>query len=134
MIEGVALTAESAAVRRGDDAHARGRELQYFRHRAMHVMRRLRRGPQRQLSIGRPQRDRRVLLHRQMRAAFEKEQVLAYDVAFRDSRVGISELEVYELVQVAAIAVIVDARVGMGDGFLGSRDGLQWLGAELDQI
>ena len=60
-----------------------------------------------------------MLLHRQMRAAFEEEQVLAYDVAFRDSRVGISELEVYELVQVAAIAVIVDAWLGMGDRFLG---------------
>src|SRR6267378_100305 len=69
-----------------------------------------------------------------MRAAFEKEQVLPDDVACRNPRVGIAELEVDELVQVAAIAVVMDARLGMRDRFFGRCDRLEWLVDDFDEI
>ena len=127
MAERIALAAEAAAVRRGDDADARGRELEHFGQRPVHVMRRLGAAPQRELAVGGPLRHGRVLLHRQVGVALVEEQVLAHQVSPREARLHVAELEVNELVEVAAVAVVVDAGLGVGDGVLGVGDGAQRL-------
>jgi len=51
VVEWVALAAEAAAVRRGDDADVRGPHSQSLRKGAMDVVRRLRRSPERELVV-----------------------------------------------------------------------------------
>ncbi len=72
----VALAAEAAAVRRRDDAHMRGRNLQHAGKAAVHVVRHLRRRPERELAFAVERRDRGVLLDRQMRVALVEEEIL----------------------------------------------------------
>ncbi len=54
-----------------------------------------------------------MLLHRQVRVAFEEEEVFAHQVACGYPCVGVPELEIDQLVEVAAVAVVVDAWLGM---------------------
>ncbi len=125
--ERIALAAEAAAVRRGDDADAGGRELEHLRQRAVHVVRCLGAAPQGELAVGGPLRHGRMLLHRQVGVALVEEQILAHQVGPREARLHVAELEVNEFVEVAAVAVIVDAGLGVGDGVLGVGDGAQRL-------
>ena len=97
----VALAAEASAVGRGDHADAAHRQLENLAQRAMHVMGRLRRGPERQLAVGRDLGQRRVLLHRKMGVAFEERGVLAHVRGGANRLVGIAELERHRLVHVA---------------------------------
>ena len=60
-----------------------------------------------------------MLLHGQVGAAFKKEQIFPHHVALGDAGVGVAEFEVDELVEVAGVAVVVDARLGMSDCVLG---------------
>ena len=134
--ERVALAPEAAAVGRGDDTNLGGGELEHLSERAVHVVRRLGRAPQSELAVGegRPVGHRRVLLHRQMRAALEEQEIFAYQIGGREPLVHVAELEVDELVEVAAVAVVVDARLRVRNGMLGVRDGRQRLVRHVDQL
>jgi len=59
-----------------DDADLRRGHAKHAREAAMHVVRHLGRGPQRELAFAVERGDRRVLLDRQMGVAFVEEQVL----------------------------------------------------------
>src|SRR5439155_420565 len=78
-------------------------------------MGRLGRGPQRQLAVRRPHGDGGMLLHRQVCTALEEEQVFPDQVRLGDPRINVAEFEVDQLVEIAAVAVVVDARLGMRD-------------------
>ena len=111
VVEGVALAAEAAAVGRGDDADVRGRQLQGFGERAVDVVRRLRGRPERELVVRVEVREGRVLLHRQVRVALVEEDVFADKVGLGEALVEVAEFEVDFLVDVAAVAVIMNARL-----------------------
>ena len=84
--------------------------------------------------IGIKMRNRRVLLHRQMRVAFVEESVFANQIGFGESFVHVAELERDFLVDVAAVAVFVNPRLVNHHAFFNRRDGLQRLVFDLDQI
>src|SRR5207249_1851776 len=115
MTEGIALPAEAAPVRARDHADARRRELQHFGERPVHVVRRLGSAPQRELPISGPVGYRRVLLHRQVGASLEEEQVLAYDVGLRQRRLDVAEFEIDQLVDVPGVGIVVDRRLRVLD-------------------
>ena len=100
----------------------------------MDVVRRLRRTPQSQLVIGIEMRDRRVLLQREMRVAFIKENVFAHEVCLCKAFVKIAEFEIDFFVYVAAIAVFMYARLVNPHGLFDARDGLKRLVLDLYQI
>ena len=132
--EGIELAAEASAHRGRDHADVRGRDVEDLREEPMDVMRRLRRRPQRQLAVRRPVRDRGVLLHRQVRVAFEIEDVFAHEVRLRERRLHVAELERDVLVDVRAVPVLVDADLGMRErGFDGHQRG-QCLVLDLDEL
>src|SRR5207302_10887886 len=78
--EGITLSAECPAVRRGDDADAPAREAEHLLHLAMEVVRHLCAGPERQLSVAVVRRDGGVRLERRVGVALEEEPVLAHMV------------------------------------------------------
>ena len=110
VIERIALTAKAPAIWRGNHANVTGGKLKHFRQRAMHVVRSLRRTPQRQLLIGIKVGHRRMLFHRQMSVAFVEESVFANQVCFGKTFVNVTEFKRDFLVNVAAVAVFVNAR------------------------
>jgi hypothetical protein len=77
----------------------------------MQVVRRLRARPHRHLPVGKPLRERRVLFHREVRVALEKEQVLTHVIRGRHLGVHVPELERDVLVDVARVTVVVDRPV-----------------------
>ncbi len=124
----------TAISRRGDHANARGRQLQDFGERAMDVMGRLRRGPQCELAIRRPACHSGVLLHRQVSVAFEEEQIFPHEIRFANGRLDVAELEVDQLVQIAAVGVVVNPRLGMRHGGFGRVEGFERLVDDPDEI
>ena len=126
VIERIALAAKAAAVRRRDDANVAGRHLQNFRERAMNVVRSLRRTPKRQLFIGIEVGNRRMLLHRQVRVAFVEESVFANQIGFRKTFFNVAELKRDFLVNIAAVAVFVNARFFNQQALLRSK---RWFAA-----
>ena len=132
--ERIALSPEAAAVGRGDDADARRRKLEHLGERPVDVVWCLRRAPQRDLAVGRPVGQRGVLLHRQVRVAFEEEEVLAHDVRRGEALFHVAELEVDELVEVTRVAVVVDARLGVGERVHRRADFGQQLVLDVDQV
>ena len=79
----------------------------------MHVVRRLRARPERQLAVLIDGADRGMLLDRQVRVALEEEGVVEDLVGAGQRLVDVTELEVGPLVDVALFAVVVDAGLGM---------------------
>src|SRR6266404_1240200 len=69
-----------------------------------------------------------------MRVAFEEEEIFPYEIGFADSGFDVSELEIDELVEIAAIGVVVDLGLGMRDGRFGRVKGLERLVDDLDEI
>src|SRR5260370_39572977 len=82
VIEGIAFAAKAAAVGSGDHANVGGRHLQHFGERAMEIMRGLRAGPNRQLSIGILDRDGSVLLDGEMRGSLKEKSVREKFICF----------------------------------------------------
>src|SRR5215213_2981309 len=134
VVEGVTLSAEAAAVGRGDDAYVRGGHPQSLRERAVYVVRRLGRRPERELFVGVVVRDGRVLLHRQVRVALVEEYVFAHDIGLAEALVHVAELKVDVLVYVAAVAVVVYARLRDFDGLFDRSDGRERLVLDFDQV
>ena len=112
--ERIELAAEAAADGRRDHADVRLRHVEDLAEEAVHVVRRLGRGPERELAVGAPLGHRRVLLHGQVRVALEEEDVLADEVGLGERRLDVAELERHRLVDVGPVAVLVDAHLRVG--------------------
>ena len=100
----------------------------------VHVVRRLGGGPERQLAVGAPVGDGRVLLHGQMGVALEEEGVLAHEVGPREGRLDVPELERDGLVHIGTVPVLVDPRFRMGQRLLDGHEGPERLVLHLDQL
>ena len=108
--EGIALAAESAAIRAGDHADSRRRQTQHLRQRAVHVVRSLR-GRVHGYPAGiLGHADRTVLFHGQMRIALEVAGVLQDDVRLFKALLHGAELERDLLVDIAFVSVVVNLR------------------------
>ena len=64
-----------------------------------------------------------MLLHRHMVVALVEEQVLEYVVRFGQRLLDIAELERLVAMDVARVAIVVNARLGLRQRFLRRRDG-----------
>ena len=131
--EGVELAAEAATHRRRDDADVRGRHVEDLGEQAVHVVGRLRRGPQRQLAVGGGVRHRGVLLHRQVRVALVEEDVLAHEIGGGEGRLHVAELQRDVLVHVGSVAVLVDAHLGVRERLLDGHQRGQRLVVDVDE-
>src|SRR6266478_3823796 len=109
MIEGIALAAEAAAVGSGDDANVRGRHLQDFGERAVDIVGSLRAGPNGEFAIGIFGGHGGVLLDGEMRAALVEKDVFEDFVGFGEALIDVAEFQCYAFVNVALVAVVVDA-------------------------
>ena len=134
VVEGVALAAEAAAVRRCDDANVCRRHGKRLCQRAVQVVRRLRARIDHELAVGILQRHGGVLLDRQVRAPLEEEHIVEHVVGGGDGAVDIPELERHRFVHVAVIAVVVDARLVVSEAVGRRRKGAQRLVAHLNQV
>src|SRR5438105_1015913 len=81
------------AVWRGDHADVRARHAQHFFQRAVHVVRRLRRRPERQFAVRPEIGDGRVLFHWQVRVAFIVEGILAHVLGLCKAAVHVAEFQ-----------------------------------------
>jgi hypothetical protein len=122
VVADIGLAAEAAAVRARDHADMRRGHSQHASERAMHVVRNLRRGPDRELAFAVDRADRGVLLDRQMRVAFEEEHVLEHVVGALERLFDVAERERLQPVDVALLAVVVDARLRRGRAPLRASD------------
>ena len=134
VVEGIALAAKPAAVRRGNHANVRWRHLQHFCQSAMQIMRRLRAGPDGQFSVRILDGHRSVLLDGKMRASLVEERVLKDFVRFRNSLFHVAEFQRHKLVNVSFFAVFVDARLGSRQRLFGIRNRRQNLVIHIDQV
>src|SRR6266404_5163437 len=134
VMEGIALAAEAAAVGSRDDTNVRGRHLQDFGERAVQVMRSLRASPNGEFAVRIFGGYRSVLLDRQMRVALIEESVLEDLVGFRESLIHVAEFERDTFVDVAFVAVIVNARSRSCEGFFGVGDRCEDFVLHLNQI
>ena len=132
MVEGITLAAETATIWTGDDSNPRSGQFENLGQRAMQVVRGLRGRVDRDPIDLFGQSDSRMLLHRQVRVAFEVHDVLEDFIRFLKAGVGIAELHRQFLVQVAFVAVVVNPRFRSGDRFLNRGDGLERFVLDLD--
>ena len=133
VVEGIAFAAEAPAIRCGNDPDVGGRHLERLGQRAVHVMRRLRGRPEHQLAVRIFGRDGRMLFNGQVRVALIKECVFEYLISVGKGLVDVAESERDNLVDVAAVAVLVDG-VGCDQSFFRARNRLQWCVLDVDQI
>ena len=98
----------------------------------MDVVGRLRRRPHRELAVRAEVGDRGVLLEREMRRPLVEEEVVVDAVGDGESLLGVAELHRDELVEVAAIAVVVDPRLGTRDRVVDRAERRQGLVLHLD--
>ncbi len=134
VIEGIAFAAEAAAVRRGDNPNVRGRHLQDFGESAMEIVGSLRAGPDSEFAVGIFGSDGGVLLDGQMRAALIEKSVFEDFVGFGEALIDVAELQRDALVDVAFIAVVVDAGSRSGESFFGVGDRGEEFVVDLDQV
>ena len=108
MIEGIALAAKAAAVGRRDDPNVTRRNFQNLCERTMNVVGRLGRAPKRELLIRIEISHGRMLLHGEMRAALEEDEVFAHQIRLGEAPVHVPEFERDDLVQVAPVSSVKD--------------------------
>ena len=123
VVERIALAAEAAAVRRGDDADVRGRHRQRLGERAVHVVRRLRARPERRACRRDPaRRPRRAA--RSAGACCPRRRTCPRRRGRRRRTPASTSPNCSDdrLVDVAVVAVVVDARLGMREALLGIGD------------
>ncbi len=123
VVAGIALAAEAASVGHRDNADVRRRHLQHARELAVQVVRVLRAALDHQLAVALDRGERGLLLHRQVRVALVEEQVLEHVLRFRQRLVDVAELVGLVAVDVALLAVVVNARLRIGERLLGAGDG-----------
>src|SRR5450759_1002008 len=111
MIEGIGLAAEAAAVGHGDDANMRGAHLERFGERAMYVVRSLRTRPENEFSIRIFRCHRSVLLDWQVRVALIEKCVFEHMVGTGKRLLNIPETKRNDFVDIAPVAVLVNARL-----------------------
>jgi len=131
--EGIELAAEPAAHRRGHHADVRLGHVEDLAEEAVDVVWGLRRRPEGKLAVGAPVRHRRVLLHGQVGIALKEEDVFAHEVRGGEGRLHVAELERHRLVDIGAVAVLMDPHVGMSKRLLDRHEGLEGLVLHLDQ-
>ena len=119
VIERIALPAEAAAVRAGDDPDPRGGHVQDFRRGPVEVVRGLGARPDGELAVGVHPREGGVLLHRQMGVALEEKGVLENLGGLGEAFLHVAELEGHFLVGVPLVGVVVDLGLGVGEGLFG---------------
>ena len=134
VVERVALAAEPSPVRAGDHADVRRRHLKDLRQGPVHIVRRLRARPDRDLAVGIDHADGGVLLHREVRAAFVIEGVLEDPVRLAESTLDVAELERDFLVDVPLVAVVVDAGRRLPNRLLDRQDRVERLVLDLDGV
>ena len=134
VVERVALAAEAAAVGCRDHADVRGRHGQRLRERAVDVVRRLRARPEHELAVGILRRDRRVLLDRQVGVALIEERVLEHAIGVGERLLDVAEAQRHGLVDVAGVAVLVNARLGVGEAVLRIGERAQRLVFDVDEV
>src|SRR6266498_5367835 len=117
MIEWIALAAESASVWRGNHANMAGRNFENFSQGSMNVVWRLSGTPKCQLVIRIEMSNGGVLLHRQMGVAFIEENIFSNQIGFSEPLVRLAEFQAYFLMNVAAVAVFMNARLINTDAF-----------------
>src|SRR5258707_1501712 len=110
MIEGITLAAEAAAIGSSNDANVCGWHLQDFGECAVQVVRGLRAGPDGELAVGIFDGDRGVLLDGEMRIALIEESVFEDFVGFSEALIHVAEFERDAFVDVAFVAVLMNAR------------------------
>ena len=118
---------------RGDDADVRGRQARAPGERAVQVVRRLGARPDGELAVGVERGEGGVLLQRQVGVALEEEHVLEDLVGLGEARLDVAELQRHLLVDVALVAVVVDARLRDAQASSGEAIGRQRLVVDLDQ-
>ena len=131
--EGVALAAEAAAHRRGDDPDVSHGKVQHPGEGAMHVVGRLGRGPQRQLPVRGVGRQRTVLLHGQVGVALEEVGALEDLVRLLKTGLHLAELEGDRLLDVGAPVPGMDAVVLGLQRALDGKDGIEHLVVDVDE-
>ena len=100
----------------------------------MHVVRHLGRGPQRELAFAVERGERRVLLDRQMGVAFVEEQVLEDMVRSRERFFDIAKFESLQAMDIAALAIRMDPRLGLSERFFRIANGVKNPVSNLDEI
>ncbi len=134
VIERVALPAEAAAVRAGHDPDSRRGHAEDLGERAVEVVRRLRRGTDRQPAVGLGNREARVLLHREVRVPAEEEDVLEHVVRGGDRGVHVAELHRDPLVDVPVVSVVVERFHVVLHGLGRIEDGFELLVFDVDGL
>ncbi len=100
----------------------------------MQVVRVLRARLEQDLAVALDRRHRGLLLHRQVGVALVEEHVLEDVVGPGERLLDVAELVSLVAVDVAPLAVVVDARLGVGETFLGRGDGRERPVLDLDQV
>src|SRR5260370_20117901 len=134
MIKWIVITAKAAAVGSGDHANVGGEHFQYFGKRAMKIMRGLRAGPNRQLSIGILDRDGSVLLDRKMRVSLKEKCVFKNFIGLGKAFFHVAKLQRHEFMNVSFFAVSVNPRLGACEAFLWTGARLHDFIVEIDQV
>ena len=131
VIEGIALATEPTTVGASDDPYSCGGQSQHLGQRAVQVVRCLGRGVDGDPIGFLGQSYGCVLLHRQVSIALEVHDVLEDLIRFFEASIDIAELHRQLLVQVALIAVLMDAGLRSGNRLLDRRNRLQRLVLDL---
>ena len=74
-----------------------------------------------------------MLLHRQVRVAFEPKRVFARVIGTLEAILHVAELKILEPVDVAAHAIVVQTRLVVGGSFLHAADRTQFAIVDIDQ-
>ena len=129
--EDVALATEAAPIRGRDHPDPAHRQLEHLAQSPVDIVRGLRRGPERELAVRGVLGDGGMLLHRQVRVAFEEDDVLPHVLGGAHRLLRVTELQRHRLVHVRRS---VDRLAVSGDGLLDGHDVRQLLELHLDQV
>src|SRR4030095_8657526 len=124
----------SSAVWSSDHSDVTSGHPEHLRQRTMHVMWRLGGAPKSQLFVRIEIRDRGVLFERQVRVAFVEKNIFTKQVRFSETLFDIAEFERDFLMNIAAIAVLMDTRQIGGQSVFDRGYGFKPLILDLNQV
>jgi hypothetical protein len=134
VIEGITFATEASAVGSGADTNVRGGHVENFGESAMEIVRGLRAGPDGQFPIGVFDGYGGVLLDGEMRAALVEKSVFEDFVGFGEGFFNVAEFEGDAFVDVAFLAVVVNAGFRSGQGFFRIGDGGEDFVVDIDEV